>query len=469
MSLPTCEAIGHRLPPKTRSSALLAGPSVQCAERYFEQQRCGGIELLFSRLERQPAGSCTLGSTHCRLRALCGVRQIGEKFTCTIARARHTTSGGGAYGPPFVALPFDLNLSTNAGFLCSRPRDSASTSEVLVAFGGTAHDFVEGQMRGGASRSASRVTLGRDGQLIEGWASPKLAVDVATSATQDCLTDPRVRAHPTHGGACSLRFDGKLSLVRFRGNLLLFARANLARRGGRHVQVATSRDDGRSWGNFTLLRFAGHSPHAESNIYFFSAVEHRGRLVAVFPAHPHRRFLPATTVARCPESRRAATSGTIAAAATYTQAARQTATAAATATATPALRSPSRRSSGSALKPSGSSTRTPLSAHEWACEGGGVYLSTSDDGVSWTAPQRLIWSEAADNEGRTTDHPVDHGIEVGADGRVSVAMQHELQLMHDGYVDLCGQAGHPPRPFLCRHTFDADGSARLLAGLPLVS
>ena len=65
-------------------------------------------------------------------------------------------------------------------------------------------------------------------------------------------------------------FDGKLSVVAFRDELLLYARANLGDAGARHVQVARSTDEGRSWSAFELLQIDGvNGTRMATNIYYF--------------------------------------------------------------------------------------------------------------------------------------------------------------------------------------------------------
>lgn len=83
-------------------------------------------------------------------------------------------------------------------------------------------------------------------------------------------------------GVCE--FDGRLSLVHFRGRYLLYARANPAARGQRFVQVASS-VDAQTWGAFELIDVRGYA-HAEGDVYFFAAQANPvddGSLVALFP------------------------------------------------------------------------------------------------------------------------------------------------------------------------------------------
>ena len=88
-------------------------------------------------------------------------------------------------------------------------------------------------------------------------------------------------------GVCE--FDGRLSLVSFSGELLLFSRANLAARGSRHVQVTRSSDDGQTWSPFEQVQLEGYTTATDGgkgDVYFFAVQvnpAHGGSLIAVFP------------------------------------------------------------------------------------------------------------------------------------------------------------------------------------------
>ena len=72
-------------------------------------------------------------------------------------------------------------------------------------------------------------------------------------------------------------FDSKMSLAHFRGRYLVFARANLAERGGgRFVQVAASMVDDPSgpYGPFELLNVAGYRALRQGNVYTAVVREH---------------------------------------------------------------------------------------------------------------------------------------------------------------------------------------------------
>ena len=102
-----------------------------------------------------------------------------------------------------------------------------------------------------------------------------------------------VEVRTTHrGGLCE--FDGRLSLVHFKNQFLLYARANAGFRNpkgmnGRFVQV-TSSTDLESWSPFELVGLPGWSMHTNStslsNIYFFGVQQnpvHANSLLAVYP------------------------------------------------------------------------------------------------------------------------------------------------------------------------------------------
>lgn len=89
-------------------------------------------------------------------------------------------------------------------------------------------------------------------------------------------------------GTCE--FDGRLALVSFGNELLLYTRSNPKSRGARHVQLTRSRDDGESWSAFEQVQIDGYA--GTGDIYFFGVQvnpAHNGSLLAVFPiAHRAR-------------------------------------------------------------------------------------------------------------------------------------------------------------------------------------
>ena len=88
--------------------------------------------------------------------------------------------------------------------------------------------------------------------------------------------------HLLPGGVCE--YDGRLSLVDFKGTLLLYTRSNPATRGKRHVQVTRSFDDGETWSPFEQVHLDSYG--GEGDIYFFAVQinpAHKNSLITVFP------------------------------------------------------------------------------------------------------------------------------------------------------------------------------------------
>ena len=125
------------------------------------------------------------------------------------------------------------------------------------------------------------------------WGPPRKAMD---GRHPGC-----VEARSTHKGRLC-EYDGRLSLVHFKGRFLVYSRANAGFRNpqgmnGRFVQVAHTTDImGRQWSPFELIRLPGWHVHNESteqrNIYFFGVqinpVDPES-LLAVYPlAHQGR-------------------------------------------------------------------------------------------------------------------------------------------------------------------------------------
>ncbi len=146
--------------------------------------------------------------------------------------------------------------------------------------------------RAAAANVTPALWLSNGGHVIEplrsNWAGKRLLLDGhhpgcierrdRTIAGLDYLIGARGAAS---GSACE--FDGRLSLARFRGEFLLYTRANPAAHGRRHVQVSRSAD-GVRWSPFELVRIDGYDGFGE--IYFFAVQinpAHDGSLLAIFP------------------------------------------------------------------------------------------------------------------------------------------------------------------------------------------
>ncbi|KAL1525993.1 hypothetical protein AB1Y20_020818 [Prymnesium parvum] len=107
----------------------------------------------------------------------------------------------------------------------------------------------------------------------------------ARSGTHPGCVERRIRYFASLARLGECEFDGRLSLVRLRGTLLLYARANPAAHGQRFVQVAASTDEGASWSAFSLISLAGYR-YPQGDLYFFSVQPNpaaNGSLLALFP------------------------------------------------------------------------------------------------------------------------------------------------------------------------------------------
>ena len=256
---------------------------------------------------------------------------IHHDYWWSVARPlmQSTPTAAAHLGAAVVAIPHWLNLSHNTAFTCSED------GQRVVAYGGRRKHLYFRDVRineRGVHRVEGRVIrqpgLG-GGSLSVEWSTPRLVLDGSSSS--GCV-ERRSRVGP------SCEFDGKLSVVRWQGRTWLFARANVAECGGRHVQVTWSADGVSGWARWQLLQFCeGSVPlgASASNIYFFAVRPLGDRLVAFFPAVLSRRGTQ-----QAPE--------------------------------------------------------------------GGLYASTSEDGIEWRRPERLIASRVLP-EWRTADYPVDGG------------------------------------------------------------
>lgn len=313
------------------------GAPVDCTERYSTVVHCGGATLLLRRTEARS------GPT------------IHHDYWWTVLRVAR---GDGGFGGASVSVPSALNLSHNAAFAC------ASDGRSVVAYGGRRKTLAFRDLNireRGIHVSVGRIRreAGRPVDIV--WSRPRL---VHSGARETGCVERRSRVGP------DCEFDGKLSLVRWRGRTLLYARANIAEYGGRHVQMTWRDGDdatdatagggggalGGGWSRWQSLRFVGGVTlgATSSNIYYFAVRTLRGDsdgaaegLVAFFPAV--------------------------------------------------------------------------------LGEEGGLFASTSDDGLLWRAPRRLLPSPVLP-EWRTPDYPVDG---YGLLPPVSIAPVTQLLVEHD--------------------------------------
>ena len=121
-------------------------------------------------------------------------------------------------------------------------------------------------------------------QFRDGTAEPALPADLPRQRQFDLL-----ERQDENADSALCEYDGKLSVVNFKGCTLLYTRSNLSPMGGaRHVQVAKSADGKSRWSRFEQIKLKGvrfGASHAKNNIYFWT-VQRIGRhaLLALFPA-----------------------------------------------------------------------------------------------------------------------------------------------------------------------------------------
>ena len=144
----------------------------------------------------------------------------------------------------------------------------------------------EGAIVGDASARGRLWLSAQDGLLsVKGdrgvestWVRPHIALE---GRQPGCIERRNLTSVGVPAGACE--FDGRVSLAHYQGKFWLYVRANLARRGQRFVQVASSLDT-RVWSRFELISLRGYTP-THGDIYFFAAqanpVDTAGSMVAV--------------------------------------------------------------------------------------------------------------------------------------------------------------------------------------------
>ena len=285
---PSCKQLefrGHRA--KTCSKVII--PHLHPSERYGDVVRCGGFDFFLTRVDR--VRNEEVWDTLVRLR-------VGN---------RSGTPRGHKYSRPWKTTQFSRNadLTThNAAGVC------AGDGKSLVLFGG--RDMDTGKIENGIRRQEhgiyrvvapveeavfSKVAqnsthmIGDDRNLLN-WTSPELVLSGDPLDT-GCIE--------RRDGVARCEFDGKLSVVRYRGQLLLFARANVSPvfdaiwgNGGRHLQVALSSDEGKTWRPFRMVDFDGYMPSKANNIYYAIAAafmtkpngtaDEEQQLALIFPA-----------------------------------------------------------------------------------------------------------------------------------------------------------------------------------------
>ena len=199
-----------------------------CSERYATEVACGNHSFLFTRHN--------LGDSR-RFDTLVRTRRTRPRAL------QHDLAG---FSRPRQGLPLDLLMSHNVAILCEAGQ--------LVAYGGMAHPPKHLK----EIPEAGEDWLGDDVGIMRSTATPVLPL--SWSPPQLVLSGSKL------GTGCELRiaevadceYDGKLSVVRWDGRVLLFARSNLrAGAGARHVQVSSSVDGVTRWSRFEQLQIRG--------------------------------------------------------------------------------------------------------------------------------------------------------------------------------------------------------------------
>ena len=201
------------------------------SERYASLLRCAGRAFLFSRHDM---------GDHKRMQTLVRVTQPVTPRATAAATANNNNrhgaaaagSGGAAVGgggrpagnqtfsAAEVGLPHKLLMSHNAAFLCVHGR-------MLVAYGGMTHTADQPDWQGNDVGIVRSVADAAAWPLR--WSTPQLSISGDEAAT-GCVDE--------NAESTVCEYDGKLSVVAFRGSVLLFTRSNLSPAGGaRHVQV----------------------------------------------------------------------------------------------------------------------------------------------------------------------------------------------------------------------------------------
>lgn len=194
------------------SPSGLAIADLRCSERFATEVRCGNRSYLFSR------------------------HDMGDhRWFETLVR---TAQPGQPYSAASVGIGHGFLMSHNAAIICRVGR--------LHAYGGMSHNPRGADWHGGDVGIMHSVAEAGAPPLV--WSTPKLVV--SGKPATGCVDEVK------EGPECE--FDGKVSAVRYRGEVLLFTRSNLSNKGGaRHVQVTRSRDGVSGWSRFEQLSFDG--------------------------------------------------------------------------------------------------------------------------------------------------------------------------------------------------------------------
>mmetsp|Transcript_28135 Transcript_28135/g.62777 ORF Transcript_28135/g.62777 Transcript_28135/m.62777 type:complete len:660 (+) Transcript_28135:192-2171(+) len=244
--------------------------SINPNERYAATIDCAGNTFLFSRAEHYD--------------------DDGDEMWSTVVRVAARPLESATFPVDFRTLEEPealMPISHNASPDCVK-------NKTLVLYGGQHHqDFTapsspKAPFYGGVKRFSTTLGHSKPAEPSSAlkWSDGGVVFN-GDSAKNQCV-EGRTRISHSAPGICE--WDGKFALVRFGGRLLVYGRANI-KEGGRAVQVATSEDDGQSWGGFQMVSIDSVSNSKEhvNNIYFFTAgtyfdrVSQRERVVALFP------------------------------------------------------------------------------------------------------------------------------------------------------------------------------------------
>ena len=216
----------------------------QCTERFTSELSCNGYKVLLSRVD-----------------------QPGLDFWDVLLRIRSENSTTEDYPPPTVAVEGRATeqISHNAAYLCNEDK--------LVLYGGR----IKPDGRPGHYPGMLRMegTLSDSGVA---WSEPMLILDADKAKSLNCTDGRR-----NHFGICE--FDGKLSVVEFKGNTLIFGRLNPKTQGFRHVQMTRHpSDDPTQLAPFQSLVFDEYDTTVDNNIYFLNVKASTDKLIGLFPA-----------------------------------------------------------------------------------------------------------------------------------------------------------------------------------------
>ena len=267
-SLPTRSCGSASLGGVTALGSQVVAPLLDRSEKFASLVSCGGYQLLTT-------------------------RDVDHNRRCFRMVVRPLWSNA-TLGTPVHSSCDLADIGHNTALLCPSTVSYSSSSIPVTIYGGQhAPIHIGTRINHVGIRRVESASYVRDGSFF--WES-SFATSLVDAAARGlgtvvfkgepgtCLEERAVGP-----GKMPCEFDGKLSVVRWRGRLLMYARANMMKTGGgdRHVQVARSIDDGLTWSSFKLIEFGGGAApvKAENNIYFINVQPGgAGKLLATFPA-----------------------------------------------------------------------------------------------------------------------------------------------------------------------------------------